>query len=72
MDHAQKVVTNLVWAFSMILLIGFYLKDSECIKNSKACELEIYQLEVEDLKNKKEIDKYIKNFKRSLKHEKVC
>ena len=57
MDHAQKVVTNLVWVFSMILLIGFYLKDSDCIKKSKACELEIYQLKVEDLKNKKEIAK---------------
>ena len=57
MDHAQKVLTNLVWVFSMILLIGFYWKDSECIKNSKACELEIYQLEVEDLKNKKEVAK---------------
>lgn len=55
MDHAQKILTNLVWLFSMIVLIGFYLKDSECIKNRKVCELEIYQLKVEDLKNKKEV-----------------
>ena len=57
MDSEQKVLTNLVWLFSMIFLIGFYWKDSACIKNSKACELEIYRLEVEDLKNKKEVAK---------------
>ena len=56
-DKSQVVLTNLVWIISVIILIGFYMKDSYCVKNNKAYELDIYRLEVEDLNNKKEIAK---------------
>lgn len=56
-DKGQIVLTNLVWIISIIVLIGIYIKDSYCVKNNKAYELDIYRLEVEDLNNKKEIAK---------------
>lgn len=57
MDKSDVVLTNLVWIISIIVLIGIYIKDSYCVKNNKACELDIYRLEVKDLNNKKEIAK---------------
>lgn len=56
-DKGQVIVTNLVWIISIIVLIGIYIKDSHCVKNNKACELDIYRLEVENLDDKKEIAK---------------
>ena len=56
-DKSQAIITNLIWIISIIVLIGIYIKDSNCIKNNKVCELDIYKLEVEDLNNKKEIAK---------------
>lgn len=35
--------------------MGIFIKDSYCVKDNKASELEIYRLEVEDLNDKKEI-----------------
>lgn len=49
------MLTNLVWIISIIALIGIYLKDSQSIKSNKAAEIEIYRLEAEDLKTKKEV-----------------
>lgn len=57
LDKDEVVVTNLVWIISIIALIGIYIKDSYCVKNNKAYELDIYRLEVEDLNWKKEIAK---------------
>ena len=57
MDKSDVVLTNLVWIISIIVLIGIYIKDSNCVKNNKTYELDIYRLEVEDLNNKKEIAK---------------
>lgn len=54
-DKGQVVLTNLVWIVSIIVLIGIYIKDSYCVKNNKAYELDIYRLEVEALKEKKRI-----------------
>ena len=54
-EKGQVVLTNLVWIISIIVLIGIYIKDSYCVKNNKAYELDIYRLEVEDLNDKKEI-----------------
>lgn len=54
-EKGQVVLTNLVWIISIIVLIGIYIKDSYCVKNNKAYELDIYRLEVEDLNNKKKI-----------------
>ena len=54
-DKGQIVLTNLVWIISFVVLIGLYIKDSNCIKNNKALEFDIYRLEVEDLNDKKEI-----------------
>lgn len=54
-EKGQVVLTNLVWVISIIVLIGIYIKDSYCVKNNKAYELDIYRLEVEDLNNKKKI-----------------
>ncbi len=56
-DKSQALATNLVWIISIVVLIGLYIKDSHCIKKSKAYELDIYRLEVEDLNDKKEIAK---------------
>ena len=55
LDMGQIVLTNLVWIISFVVLIGLYIKDSNCIKNNKALEFDIYRLEVEDLNDKKEI-----------------
>ena len=54
-DKGQIVLTNLVWIISFVVLIGLYIKDSNCIKNNQALEFDIYRLEVEDLNDKKEI-----------------
>lgn len=54
-EKGQVVLTNLIWIISIIVLIGIYIKDSYCVKNNKAYELDIYRLEVEDLNNKKKI-----------------
>ncbi|MBQ4522129.1 MAG: hypothetical protein IJA10_04155 [Lachnospiraceae bacterium] len=56
-EKSQVLVTNLVWIVSVIVLIGIYIKDSCCVKNNKAYELDIYRLEVEDLNDKKEAAK---------------
>ena len=56
-DNDQALVTNIVWIISIIVLVGIYIKDSYCVKNNKAYELDIYRLEVEDLNDKKEIAK---------------
>ena len=55
LDKGQIVLTNLVWIISFVVLIGLYIKDSNCIKNNKALEFDIYKLEIEDLNDKKEI-----------------
>ena len=52
---SQVILTNLVWLISIVALAVIYVKDSERIKNSKECELEIYRLKSDDLKCKKEI-----------------
>ena len=54
-DKGQALLTNIVWIVSIIFLVGLYIKDSYCVKNSKSAEFEIYRLEVEDLKNKKDV-----------------
>lgn len=54
-DKGQVVLTSFVWIISFAVLIGLYIKDSNCIKNNKALEFDIYILEVEDLNDKKEI-----------------
>lgn len=36
-------------------MIGLYKKDSNCIKNNKTLEFDIYRLEFEELNDKKEI-----------------
>ena len=55
LDKGQIVLTNLVWIISFVVLIGLHIKDSNCIKNNKALEFDIYRLEVEELNDKKEI-----------------
>ena len=54
-DKGQALLTNIVWFISIIALIGLYIKDSYCVKNSKLAEFEIYRLEVEDLNSKKDV-----------------
>ena len=54
-DKGQALLTNIVWIISFIVLVGLYIKDSYCVKNSKLAEFEIYRLEVEDLNNKKDV-----------------
>jgi len=51
----DTVATYIVWIISIIALLGIFIKDSYCVKDNKASELEIYRLEVEDLNDKKEI-----------------
>lgn len=55
--EGEALVTNIVWIISIIALLGIFIKDSYYVKDNKACELEIYRLEVEDLNDKKEIAK---------------
>lgn len=55
LDKPQRVATNLVWIVSILVLVGIYLKDWQCIKSNKKAEFEIYRLEVEDINSKKEI-----------------
>ena len=54
LDNGQVILTNLVWIISVLLLVGIYRKDVQCIKSNKAMEFEIYRLEVEDLNSKEE------------------
>ena len=54
-DKNEALLTNIVWIISIIVLVGLYIKDSYCVKNSKSAEFEIYRLEVEDLNNKKDV-----------------
>lgn len=54
-DKGQIVFTNLVWIISFVVLIVLFIKDSDCIKNNKALEFDIYRLEVEDINDKKEL-----------------
>ena len=53
--EGEVLETNIVWIISIIALLGIFIKDSYCVKDNKASELEIYRLEVEDLNDKKEI-----------------
>ena len=55
LDKSDIVALNLIWIISVIVLIGIYIKDSYCVKNNKAYEVDIYRLEVEELNDKKEI-----------------
>ena len=55
LDKSEGIATNLVWIASIFVLVGIYLKDSQCIKSNKEIEFEIYRLEVEDLNTKKEV-----------------
>ena len=55
LDKSEGIATNLVWIASIFVLVGIYLKDSQCIKSYKEIEFEIYRLEVEDLNTKKEV-----------------
>ena len=56
-DKNEALLTNIVWIISIIVLVGIYIKDSYCVKNNKAYELDIYRLEVEDLNSKKKVAK---------------
>ena len=51
----ERIEPKVVWVLSVIALIVLYFMDSNFIKKNKTCEFEIYRLEVEDLKDKKEI-----------------
>ncbi len=51
----ERTESKVVWVLSIIALIVSFFMDSNYIKKNKACEFEIYRLEVEDLKDKKEI-----------------
>lgn len=51
----ERAEPKVVWVLSIIALIVLYFMDSNFIKKNKTCEFEIYRLEVEDLKDKKEI-----------------
>lgn len=51
----ERIESKVVWVLSVIALIVLYFMDSNFIKKNKTCEFEIYRLEVEDLKDKKEI-----------------
>lgn len=55
LDKSEGIAANLVWIVSVLVLVGIYLKDSQCIKQTKEVEFEIYRLEVEDLNTKKEV-----------------
>ena len=55
LDRSQIVATNLVRIVFILVLVGIYLKDVQCIKSNKAVEFEIYRLQVEDLNTKREV-----------------
>ena len=55
LDKSEVVATNIVWIVSILVLVGIYFKDVQCIKSYKATEFEIYRLEIEDLNTKKEV-----------------
>lgn len=47
--QSNVLLGNIYWIISIIALIVMYIKDSNCIKDIKKCEIEIYELEVRDL-----------------------
>lgn len=51
----QHVEPKVIWVLSIVALITLCIADISYIKKNKSCEFEIYRLEVEDLKDKKEI-----------------
>ena len=51
----QDIADHIVWIISILILIGGFYLELYHIKKNKEYELEIYQLEVENLKNKKEV-----------------
>jgi len=51
----QHTEPKIIWVLSIVALITLCIVDINYIKKNKACEFEIYRLEVEDLKDKKEI-----------------
>lgn len=53
----QDILDNIVWIIATLILIGGAFVELYHIKKSKEYEFEIYRLEVENLKNKKEIAK---------------
>ena len=55
MSKGQDIANNIVWIISTLILIGGLFLELYHIKKNKEIELEIYRLEVENLKNKKEI-----------------
>lgn len=54
-SKSQDIADNIVWIISTLILIGGSYLEIYHIKKNKEYELEIYQLEVENLKNKKEV-----------------
>ena len=54
-DKSDTIGMNLIWIISVIVLIGIYIKDSYCVKENKAYELDIYRLEAEDINDKKKM-----------------
>lgn len=48
------------WLISIIAIIATFLIDSHCVKKNKAYELTIYQMEVDELRIKKETAKITK------------
>lgn len=51
----QHSEPKIVWVLSIIALVALFIEDVNYIKKNKAYEFEIYRLEVQDLKDKKEI-----------------
>lgn len=51
----QHLEPKIVWVLSIIALVALFIEDVNYIKKNKAYEFEIYRLEVQDLKDKKEI-----------------
>lgn len=55
LDKSEGMAANFVWIISVLVLVGIYIKDAQCIKANKVAEFEIYRLEVEDLNTQKEV-----------------
>ena len=51
----QHSEPKIVWVLSIIALVVLFIEDVNYIKKNKSYEFEIYRLEVQDLKDKKEI-----------------
>jgi len=52
-SEKQDILTKFIWIIIMIVLVGAFLLDSYYIRKNKEYEFEIYETEVDDLKNKK-------------------